>query len=150
MDYNQWAEVRRAEREQGPERWRLLRMWDSWRTVSLLSIVITQRDGSPPTVVIEPSLCLLCQVVPYGRAHQRSIWHGREGRQTGLEQDTCMCAHQRTTAVFKFSRLLLWSITALCCETHLTWSDTLKCTFKLILLKSFCHIKNTQVWDNPC
>lgn len=144
----QRAAVRSAGREQGPERWRLWWMWDSWRTVSLLSIIITQRDGSPPTVVIEPSHCLLCRVVPYGRAHQRSIWHGRERRQTGLRQDTCMCAQQRAMAVFTFLRLLLWSITALCRETYFPWSNTLKCTFKLTLLKSFCHIKDTQVRDS--
>ncbi|KAF0045055.1 hypothetical protein F2P81_001584 [Scophthalmus maximus] len=35
------------------------------------------RDGSLPTVVIQPPRCLLSRVVPYGRTHQCSIWHMR-------------------------------------------------------------------------
>lgn len=97
---------------EGLERWRLLWMWDSWRTVSLLSIIITQRDGSPPTVVIQPPLCLLSRVVPYGRTHQCSIWHHRARRQTGLKPDTCV--HSNEPLLYSSPHVcLLWSITAL-------------------------------------
>lgn len=34
------------------EGWGLFKMGDSWRTVRLLSTIITQRDSSRPTVVI--------------------------------------------------------------------------------------------------
>lgn len=69
--------------------------------VSLLFIIVTQRDGSLPTVVIQPPLCLLSQVVPYGRTHQCSIWHCRE--ETNRSETGHICSQQILTTVYNTS-----------------------------------------------
>lgn len=69
--------------------------------VSLLFIIVTQRDGSLPTVVIQPPLCLLSRVVPYGRTHQCSIWHHRE--ETNRSETGHICSQQILTTVYNSS-----------------------------------------------